>query len=153
MLWAVVLIGLVVGVPILLFGPVVEILRSLIAIAAPLALVVLMGAVRYVKRLLVERSIGCAQPAKPATKDQKPPTPRTPMFAQQVDSRSTSRAATCTLGEQTVSANEIATSALRDLHRSVPLVRFGPNSASTRPPGLFPSFWRRPFATNFTSKP
>ena len=55
-----VLIGLVVGVPILLFGPVVEILRSLIAIAAPLALV-LMGAVRYVKRLLVERSIGCAQ--------------------------------------------------------------------------------------------
>ena len=74
-LWAVVLIGLVVGVPILLFGPVVEILHCLIAIAAPLALV-LMGAVRNVERLLVECSIGCAQPAKPATKDQKPPYPR-----------------------------------------------------------------------------
>ena len=43
LLWAVVLIGLVVGVPIPLFGPVVEILRSLIAIAAPLALVLMGG--------------------------------------------------------------------------------------------------------------
>ena len=46
----------VVGVPVLIFGTVVGIPRSAVILAVPIA-IVLMGAVRYVRRVLLERSI------------------------------------------------------------------------------------------------
>jgi FlaA1/EpsC-like NDP-sugar epimerase len=56
LLFAVVLTGLVVGVPVALFGTIIEVPRSVFIIAIPIAFV-LMGAVRYTKRLIVERTI------------------------------------------------------------------------------------------------
>lgn len=55
LLWAVLAATVVLGVPVVLAGTVLGIPRSTVFIALPIAFV-LMGAVRYVKRLLVERS-------------------------------------------------------------------------------------------------
>lgn len=65
LLAAVLTIGLVVGIPVVIFGTVWSIPRSTMAIAVPLAFV-LMGSARYLKRLLVERSITPAEEAERA---------------------------------------------------------------------------------------
>jgi dTDP-glucose 4,6-dehydratase len=63
LLLAVVLTGVIVGVPVLIFGTQIHTARSLVVIALPIAFT-LMGAVRYLKRLLVERSITAADGAE-----------------------------------------------------------------------------------------
>jgi FlaA1/EpsC-like NDP-sugar epimerase len=55
--------GIVLGVPLSLFGTLIETPRSIFLIAAPIALVA-MGAARYIKRLLVERSFTAAPDAE-----------------------------------------------------------------------------------------
>lgn len=56
LLFSVVIVGVVVGVPAGVWGTVFRLPRSTLLIAAPIAFI-LMGAVRYIKRLLVERSM------------------------------------------------------------------------------------------------
>jgi FlaA1/EpsC-like NDP-sugar epimerase len=56
LLYAVVATGLIVGIPVALFGTIIQVPRSVFIIAIPIAFV-LMGAVRYTKRLIVERTI------------------------------------------------------------------------------------------------
>lgn len=64
LLYAVLAVAAVVGTPVLVFGPYLHIPRSTILIALPFAFV-LMGAVRYVKRLFVERRQKPGDQAKP----------------------------------------------------------------------------------------
>jgi len=56
LLFAVLLTGAIVGVPVALFGTIIQVPRSVFIIAIPIAFV-LMGGVRYTKRLIVERTI------------------------------------------------------------------------------------------------
>lgn len=56
LLWAILATAIAVGVPLVILGPEVSVPRSTIAIATPIAFV-LMGAVRYLKRMLVELSV------------------------------------------------------------------------------------------------
>jgi len=56
LLWVVLATAIVIGVPVLILGTEIDIPRSAIAIATPIAFV-LMGAIRYFKRLLVELAI------------------------------------------------------------------------------------------------
>ncbi|WP_241979420.1 polysaccharide biosynthesis protein [Cryobacterium suzukii] len=63
--WAVLLVSVVLGAPIVVFGMTLQIPRSTVVIALPIAFV-LMGGVRYVKRLLGERSLAPNDGAHPA---------------------------------------------------------------------------------------
>ncbi|WP_232466245.1 nucleoside-diphosphate sugar epimerase/dehydratase [Diaminobutyricimonas sp. LJ205] len=54
--WAVLFTASVIGVPTVLFGTEMDVPRSTVLIASPLAFV-FMGAMRYLKRLLVERAV------------------------------------------------------------------------------------------------
>jgi dTDP-glucose 4,6-dehydratase len=65
LLWSVLVTALVLGVPVIIFGGLLDIPRSTVIIALPLAFV-LMGGVRYYKRLLVERAIVPADNARNA---------------------------------------------------------------------------------------
>ncbi|TFC70137.1 polysaccharide biosynthesis protein [Cryobacterium sp. TMS1-20-1] len=56
LLWSVLVTALILGVPVIVFGTLVEIPRSTVIIALPMAFIY-MGGVRYYKRLLVERAI------------------------------------------------------------------------------------------------
>ncbi|WP_241988506.1 nucleoside-diphosphate sugar epimerase/dehydratase [Cryobacterium sp. TMT1-3] len=62
LLWSVLLVALVLGVPIIVLGGTVDIPRSTVIIALPMAFIY-MGGVRYYKRLLVEGSITPAHDA------------------------------------------------------------------------------------------
>lgn len=64
LLWAVLVTAIVVGVPVVVIGTRLHTPRSVVVIALPLAFV-FMGAMRYLKRLLVERSIRPAEDAEP----------------------------------------------------------------------------------------
>lgn len=64
LLLAVLVTAVVIGAPVAIFGTHFHIARSLVFIALPIAFV-LMGAVRYLKRLLVERSITPSADAEP----------------------------------------------------------------------------------------
>ena len=63
--FAVTVTAVIVGTPVLVFGTWLDIPRSILLIASPIALV-LMGAVRYVKRLLIEHSVKPADGAEVA---------------------------------------------------------------------------------------
>ncbi|KGJ72365.1 capsule biosynthesis protein CapD [Cryobacterium roopkundense] len=65
LLGVVLVVTLVVGVPVALFGTALQIPRSTVFIALPIAFV-LMGGVRYVRRLLLERSLAPDENASPA---------------------------------------------------------------------------------------
>jgi FlaA1/EpsC-like NDP-sugar epimerase len=65
LLLAVVVTGIIVGVPVALFGTLIQMPRSVFLIAVPIAFV-LMGGARYVKRLLIERSFIPAEDAEVA---------------------------------------------------------------------------------------
>ena len=56
LLYAVLLTGAIVGIPVAVFGTIIQVPRSVFIIAIPIAFV-LMGGVRYTKRLIVERTI------------------------------------------------------------------------------------------------
>ncbi|WP_104089082.1 nucleoside-diphosphate sugar epimerase/dehydratase [Cryobacterium sp. N19] len=56
LLWSVLVIALILGVPVIIFGGAFDIPRSTVIIALPMAFIY-MGGVRYYKRLLVERAI------------------------------------------------------------------------------------------------
>jgi FlaA1/EpsC-like NDP-sugar epimerase len=56
LLYTVVISGIIVGLPVAVFGTIIQVPRSVFLIAIPIAFV-LMGAVRYSKRLIVERTI------------------------------------------------------------------------------------------------
>ncbi|WP_241980116.1 polysaccharide biosynthesis protein [Cryobacterium glaciale] len=63
LLWSVLVIALILGVPVIAFGGALDIPRSTVIIALPMAFIY-MGGVRYYKRLLVERSITPAHDAR-----------------------------------------------------------------------------------------
>jgi len=65
LLYMVLLTGVIVGLPVALVGVAISIPRSVFLIAAPIAFV-LMGAARYVKRLIAESMIEHAKEAEPA---------------------------------------------------------------------------------------
>ncbi|WP_231556458.1 nucleoside-diphosphate sugar epimerase/dehydratase [Cryobacterium sp. MLB-32] len=65
LLGAVLVVTAVVGIPVALFGTALQIPRSTVFIALPIAFV-LMGGVRYVRRLLLERSLAPDESAAPA---------------------------------------------------------------------------------------
>jgi len=65
LLYAVLLTALAIGVPVALLGTLIQVPRSIFLIAAPIAFV-LMGGVRYIKRLIVESLIEHDDEAEPA---------------------------------------------------------------------------------------
>jgi FlaA1/EpsC-like NDP-sugar epimerase len=65
LLYTVLVAAIAVGLPVGLFGTIIQVPRSIFLIAAPIAFV-LMGAARYVKRLIVESQIKHDDEAEPA---------------------------------------------------------------------------------------
>lgn len=65
LLWSVLVTALILGVPVIVFGTILDIPRSAVIIALPMAFIY-MGGVRYYKRLLVEQAIVPADNAQNA---------------------------------------------------------------------------------------
>jgi FlaA1/EpsC-like NDP-sugar epimerase len=63
LLYAVLATGAIIGIPVALFGTVIQMPRSVFLIAVPIAFVA-MGAARYIKRLLVERTFTASDDAE-----------------------------------------------------------------------------------------